>query len=140
MASRTVKGKDLVISVNGVAILCANNVTFNSTYTMIDAACRESGGNADAEYGENSHTLEVSGWWKIDTPEDATQMRGITLAKLHKQKARVDWTFGTDVAGEEEFFGQCLIPDLTVNAPQKENADYSVTFQGVGEWDIRTIV
>lgn len=140
MASRTVRGKDFVVSVNGVAILCAKDVTFNSSYTLMEAACRESGDSYDAEYGENNASLEVSGWYKVDTPADATQMRGITLAKLHKQKARVQWTFGTDIAGEEEFFGEALLPDLSINAPQKDNADYSVTFQVVGEWDTRAVV
>jgi hypothetical protein len=137
----TVKGKDLIIKVNGVAILCANSVTFNSSYELVEAACRESGGNADFEPGETNATLEVGGFVKIDNPVDPDQMRAYDLARLHKDKVRVQWVFGSEgLGGDQEFFGEALVPNISIDAQQKDNGSYTTTFQVVGEWDIRNVV
>lgn len=140
MATTTVKGRNLIMSVNGVPILCANSVTFNSEYAMVDAACRESGDSADFEPGQITATLNLSGFVKIDNPADATQMRAYDLARLHRDQVRVDWTFGTTgLGGDQEFFGQALIPSISIEGGQTDNAGYSTTFQVVGPWDIRPV-
>lgn len=109
MATRTVQGKDLLLSFGGKVIGCATDVSFSSSVEMIEAACRESGNFYDAEPGKFTATISTSGFVKIDTPVDTTATRYHDLAKLHLDKTKVAWIFGTNVTGEQELYGNAYI-------------------------------
>jgi hypothetical protein len=140
MATTIVKGKDIIMSVNGVAILCATSVSFSSEFEEIEAACRESGDGYDAELGKNTASLELSGIMKYDVPVDAGQMRAYDLLSLHKNKTRVDFIFGTkDLGGDKEIFGQAILPSYSLEGDQDGLGTYSITFKVVGDWDFRDV-
>jgi len=141
MGATTVKGKDLIMSVNGVSILCATSVSFSSEYEEIEAACRESGDSYDAELGKNTATLEISGILKYDNPSNPQQMRAYDLLALHKNKTRVDFIFGTKgLGGDKEIFGKAILPSYSMEGDQDGVAPYSITFKVVGDWDFRDVV
>jgi hypothetical protein len=136
MATRIVKGRELLLSVDGTAIGCANSVEFNSSFDMVQAACRENGAYYDAEPGTFTATLSVEGLMKIDNPADPTQMRFYNIADLHMAQTKIAWTFGTEVAGEEEWSGFAYITSYSQSAPQEDNGTYSLELQVVGAYNI----
>jgi hypothetical protein len=136
MASRIVKGRELLLSVDGVSVGCANSVEFNSSYELVQAACRESGAFYDAEPGSFTATLSVEGLMKIDTPADATQNRYYDLAHLHMNQTKIAWVFGTEVSGEEEWSGFAYITSYSQSAPQEDNGTYSIELAVVGDYKI----
>jgi hypothetical protein len=136
MDTRIVKGRELLLSVDGVSIGCANSVEFNSSFEMVQAACRENGAFYDAEPGTFTATLSVEGLMKIDTPQDATQNRYYDLAGLHMNQTKIAWVFGTDVVGEEEWSGNAYITSYSQSAPQEDNGTYSLELAVVGTYQI----
>jgi hypothetical protein len=139
MAEKVIKGRDLLLQVNGISVGCAETVEFSSSYEMVEAACRESGGYYDAEPGDRTATLSTDGVMKIDTPADPTKMRGYDLAQLHMDQTRINWVFGTDTTGEKEWYGEAYITEYSQSAPQKENGTYSVSLQVVGVYALRAV-
>jgi hypothetical protein len=136
MATRIVKGRELLLLVGGKAIGCASSVEFSSSYEMVQAACRESGAFYDAEPSTFTATLSVEGFVKIDNPIDASQTRFYDLAALHMNQTKISWVFGTDVVGEQEWSGEAYITSYSQSAPQEDNATYSIELQVVGPYTI----
>lgn len=134
MATRTVQGKDLLLSIDGKVIGCATDVSFSSTVEMIEAACRESGNFYDAEPGMFTATISTSGFVKIDNPVDTTATRYWNLANLHLNKTKIAWIFGTNVTGEQELYGSAYITSYEQSGSQGDNATYSIELQVVGTY------
>jgi len=123
----------MLLSVMGVAIGCANSVEFNSTVTMEEAACRESGDFYDAEPGQFSATLSASGFVKYDTPEDPTKMRAFDLFDLKMAKTKIDWVFAAPGSPKGKA-GKAFITNYTETGEQEGKATYSVELQAVGAY------
>lgn len=137
MATKTIKGKDLLLKVGNVAVGCASTVSFTSSFEMIETSCRELAGFYDAEAGDFKATLSSDGIMRVDTPADATKSRFYDLALLHMNQTKIAFVFGTAVTGEHEWYGNAYINSYEQSAAQKEAGTYSVSFEVVGAYGIR---
>lgn len=138
MAEKIIQGRNLLLSVDGVAIGCSTTNSFSSEREMIDAACKESGEYFDGTPGLITATLSTDGLVKVDTPADPTKTRAYDLLALHQAGTKIEFSFGTDVTGEKTIEGEAYITSIEITGEAEGNATYSASMQVVGPYTVVT--
>lgn len=142
---RPLKGKNLMIFVNGKALALATSCSIDLTANTEDAASKDSGGWDDPE---------ITGWAWVASSEnvcsadesDSIDLIYEELVDLWLAGEPVDVQFGvagnaadTDVpeAGwtppKKGYSGKAIIDSVKMTAPNKQNATISVSLKGKGE-------
>ena len=138
MAEKIIQGRNLLLSVGGVAIGCSTTNSFSSEREMIDAACKESGNYFDGTPGMITATLSTDGLVKVDTPADPTKTRAYDLLALHQDGTKIEFSFGTDTTGEKTIEGEAYITSIEITGEESGNATYSAEMQVVGPYTVVT--
>jgi|SRR5690606_20703406 len=125
-----VKGNQLLVYVDDVAIGCLNNNEFTSTNEEIDATCKDNDGAYDSLSGGNTASITFESTW-----DTAATMGLKQLLQIHKDKEEVAIRMG--VAGSGGLYIQAaraVLNDLTWSGPLNEATVFSGTFQIRGTW------
>lgn len=146
------KGNDLMIFIDGVSVAFATNHTLTLTTETEDVQSKDSGYNGatmakriqweiqsenlyiDGEYQkllgyqlDRQYVDVVWGVAKVQTGNE-TPETGITATD---EKAEKTWVVDTTVTN---YKGKALISSMTLNASAGENATYSITLTGSGDF------
>lgn len=146
MANTIIKGRDLMLFKDDKSIAYATNHTLSITANTTDVSSKDHG-----IYGS---TEVVSFSWEIQsenlyTEEAYNDLFDAMMAGASGNKLTVKFGLkantgdgGTVVDGSYSYWpsketgyytGECYITSLQANAPNGENATFSVTLQGVGK-------
>lgn len=133
MAVVPLSGIDLELSVNGVAIGCADTINVSIDTAMSSAACRQSGGWASNVPGQHSWTADTSGIVRLATGSDKATNRTFTdLAALQLARTPIDIVFGSSISGDTKYTGKAYISNTKPTSPLDGAATFSVSFIGDG--------
>ena len=145
MANTIIKGRDLMLFNNDKSIAYATNHTISITANTADVSSKD--------HGVYGGTEVVSFSWEIQSENLYTEaaynelfdamIAGASGTKLTvKFGLKSESGDGTVVDGDHTnwtpkasgyYTGECYITSLQANAPNGENATFSVTLQGVGK-------
>lgn len=131
----TVLGRDIMMYVDKdgagigapVAVGCAQSSTLSLSTEFIQASCKGDSGWNEGVPGAKSWTMSTDGLYQLDA-----NMGVIDFFDLWNNKTKVTLKFGTATTGDEQFQGEAYVVSLEMNAPNGEEATYSVSFQGTG--------
>lgn len=139
MAVQTIAGTDMVLSANEIEIGCAQDIDVTITTATSSAACRASGGWAQAVAGQHSWTASTSGLVRIATAGDAaTNMTYANLRALQIARTPVSLEFGSEVVGDTKMSGTAIITETKVTSPLSGAGTFTVSFEGNGPLVITT--
>lgn len=142
--NEVIQGGDLMLFVGGKSIAFATDHTLNLTAETRETSSKDDGGKwRNESYGKKSWTVTSNNLY-------ANSGKGVTFKELVKywieetpvQVALCPKSETTDVAPEEgwtpnadmaQFVGVAIITTIDINAPNGDNASYSVTLNGKGK-------
>ena len=139
MASNIINGSDLMLFIDGksIALATSHKLTINSETVEIS--------NKDYSNGEwsvkdvkkfswtaSSENLYSTAGFKslYDLMIAKEPINAVFAVKTSADLTSDSWTAGT---GSDTLYGQVLITSLDVNAPDGDNATFSVNFEGYGK-------
>jgi predicted secreted protein len=141
MATSTISGIDLILSVNDIAIGCAQTIDLEVKTETSSATCRASGGWAEVVAGRHSWTASTSGLYRIATAGDvATNMTLANLQALQIARTPVAIEFGSETVGDQKVAGNAIITSVKRTAPETGAGTFAVSFEGTGPLTFTTNV
>ncbi len=145
MADTIIKGRDLMLFNNDKSIAYATNHTFTMTANTSDVSSKDHGIYGGTEVTSFSWEIQSENLYTEQAYNDLfdAMLAGASGTKLTvKFGLKSETGDGTVVDGDYPnwtpkatgyYTGDCYITSLTANAPNGENATYSVTLTGVGK-------
>jgi len=129
---KVIDGGDILLSVGGQVIGCATSHTIEITNTVREISCKGSGDFASSEYGRFSWSVSVDALFNLY--DDVNYLNYAELLDLMLSKTIVDIE-STYKEGTDSFTiaGQAIITSVSKNAPDSENASYSIQMSGRGK-------
>ena len=143
MAEKIIKGKDLMLFDNqGHSFAYATNHTFSMTAETADTSSKDHGIWSSAEVtkysweitSENLYTeVDYDSMYDAMIEGEAIQIRfGLKVQPSNPADNVVDGDLDYWSAQSSYLEGKAIITSLVANAPNGDNATYSVTLTGVG--------
>ena len=145
MANTIIKGRDLMLFNNDKSIAYATNHTLSITANTTDVSSKDHGIYGSTEVVSFSWEIQSENLYTEEAYNDLfdAMMAGASGNKLTvKFGLKANITDGTVADGAYSYWppketgyytGECYITSLQANAPNGENATFSVTLQGVGK-------
>ena len=129
--NRIVEGGDILLSVNGVDIGCATTHSIEINTETRDTSCKGSGNWGSMDYSRFNWSGSADVLFNLDESGVYTRYKDIYNLMLAKEIITISskYTIGSDTF---EQTGQAIVTSLPLNAPDKENATFSISFEGVG--------
>ena len=133
--NRVIDGGDILLSVNGTVIGCATSHSLELSTETRDTSCKGSGiwSSMDASRFAWSGSADVL----FNLDESGTFTRFVDIWDLMISRTIItitsEYTVGSDTFTQT---GQAIITSLPLNAPDKENATFTMGFEGVGALSI----
>lgn len=127
-----ISGTLVLFDFDGSKLAHIDNVTWNSSFSLAEAADKDSEGYQ--EYLENAGLREAS--MDINGNADFEYASGNQkkLAQALKSRSNFDFVFGPSAANNLNFTGSCLINDHSIDAPNEETTTFSATAPVNGKW------
>ena len=88
--------------------------------------------NGAKTYIPTEHSFTISAECKVD-PSDATNATYSQVYAAFKAKQIIDYSYGSTVAGQKYYSGECIITGLSESAPQSDCETFSITLQVTGD-------
>jgi len=133
MAVQTISGIDLIISVEGTPIGCADTINMSIDTATSTAACRASGGWAESVAAQHSWNADASGIQRVATGTDKAGNKTYSdLTALQLARTVVDIVFGTSIVGDTKYTGTAIITSTKATSPLDGAATFTVSFLGTG--------
>jgi hypothetical protein len=129
-----VAGKNIILSLNGVAIGCSTSAKITMDKALLEASCKESNGAREVALGDFSWEMSTENLYKI-----GNAVTIITLFNLLKSDTVFDVAWGTNVTGDQIFYGRAVCNHLEGDGPVSDNASFAATFTGTGDLILTTL-
>lgn len=151
-------GADMMLFINGKSIACATNASLTLSTTMLDVTSpghKDIGTGATATAGWDDATPQSHSWSASTENLFASDPQGNSfddLFKAYKQGTSCTAYFGwvqphndvgsggyaapgslTYSTSYAYYYGNCVVSNLTANAPYEGKATFTAEFQGKGE-------
>lgn len=128
-----VKGNNILIYIDNVAIGCLTGGTFTSNGNPIDVTCKDNDGAPQS--------LPSKGPWSISGAGNYNTDSSLGLGELlaaRKNQTLLDIKYGSDVDGELYVIGQVYLDELTWSGDLNAASTISFTMNGTGDWNYGT--
>lgn len=133
-ANGVVPGKNIIFSVDGVAVGCSKDAKITMDRAVLEASCKESAGTKEVTLGNFSWEMSTENIYKIGSAVNL-----ITLFNLLKNGTKVNVSWGTNLTGDQIFTGQAYCNKLDASGPVADNAGFSASFTGTGDLILSTL-
>ncbi len=128
-----VKGNDVLVYIDNVAIGCLTNCTFTSNGAPIDVTCKDDDGAPQSLPSKGPWSISFNGNFKTDSSTGLEELLGI-----RKNQTLVQVKFGGDDSGDLFIIGAAYLNQLTWEGPLNAISTFSGQFDGDGDWDYDT--
>lgn len=129
-----ITGTLVLFSLDGDVLTHVDNVTWNSSFSLAEAADKDSEGYQEylEEAGLREASMDIDGNADFDYA-DGNQLQ---LAEAIENRTNLPFVFGPDAAGNLNFTGDCLVNDHSIDTPNEETTTFSGTATVNGKWEI----
>lgn len=133
--SRVIDGGDILLSVNGTVIGCATSHSLELSSETRDTSCKGSGSWSSMDVSRFAWSGSADVLFNLDESGEFTRYVDIWDLMISKTFIDIESTYSS---GSDTFtqMGQAIITGLPLNAPDKENATFTMSFEGVGALSI----
>lgn len=115
------------IYVDGTLVACTTSDTFEGNAQQIDASCKGSSLWGYFLQGTKNWTFTQEGRWQFDATYGIGDLIDLWIAGTE-----VTVKYSSDVSGDWYLYGQAIITNVGLTAPNNEAAGFSCTFSGRG--------
>jgi hypothetical protein len=122
-----VEGNIMLLYVDGFAIGCTTECSFDFSREIIEAACKDNDGARQITLGGQSGSFGVSGLWKFDASYGVEDLIDIWIAGTS-----VTARWSTSEAGDFYLEASCYITDISGVAAVNDNVTFDATFTITG--------
>jgi predicted secreted protein len=128
-----VKGNQVLVYVDNVAIGCLTGCTFTSNGASIDVTCKDNDGAPQSLPTKGPWQITFNGNFKTDSTYGLQQLLGIrrnqTLAQIK---------YGGENSGDLYIVGAAYLNQITWEGPLNAVSTFSGQFDGDGDWEYDT--
>lgn len=130
-----INGHNLRLKVGDLKVYAATTCDLNISGETRDLAHKDIGtgtgaGWSDAEYGTKSWESSTDCLYAEDVAGTHTDFQ--TLFAAFNANTKLDWEMSDDVVGNTRYSGEVVITALNLNAPNNEEATFTVSLKGSG--------
>jgi hypothetical protein len=129
-----VAGKNIILSLNGVPIGCSTSAKISMDKALLEASCKESNGSREVTLGDFSWEMSTENIFKL-----GNAVTIFTLFNLLKGDTVFDVSWGTNLTGDQVFYGRAVCNHLEGDGPVSDNASFAATFTGTGDLILTTL-
>lgn len=125
-------------------IAAAKNMSFHASQQVEESSTKDTTGDA-LEYESVSKSYEITGSGLVLTPDDTLLTDGVGLDSIEtylQAGNTVNWRISlcsgnnNRVQEEEILYGEGQFTNLSIQAANKQNAEYNYTITGVGSFSV----
>lgn len=134
MAVTKVKASDLVVSLDGVDILCATSAELTIDREMLEAVCAASGNGTEYTPGRIDWSMSVDALFRIFTETDiASNVGASNILTLLLAGTQVSLSFGTpELPGGFTLEGEAYVNSFSLSGEVDGVPSWSAGLQGTG--------
>ena len=131
MSSEVILGTDLMLFKDSAAFAVATNCKFTINANVLETSSKDSGIWAEKKASKLSWTASTD---NLYVKESYTELVTAMIARtpVNLQFSTAGGSPGAYTANQDGYKGTAIITSIDANAPDNENATYSVTFEGTG--------
>ena len=119
-----VRGNNMLLYVDGEAIGCTTDASFDFSREITEAICKDDDGARQITLGGTSGSFSVSGLWKFDASFGIEDLYDIFAAGT---EVTVRWS--TDSISDFYLEADCYITSLSGGAPVNDSVTFDATFE-----------
>jgi hypothetical protein len=120
-------GNNLLLYMDGSAIACTTDCTFDFSRTEFSVTCKDNDGAEQIRLGGTSGTFGVSGIWKFDA---AYGIEDLMTAFLAATQLTARWS--TDATGDFYLESEVYITNISGASPVNDAVTFDATFKITG--------
>jgi len=132
--SGIVSGKNIIFSVNGVAVGCSKDAKVTCDRALLEASCKESSGSREVTLGDFSWEMSTENIFKIGSARSWADFYGYL-----RDATVIQVSWGTNLAGDQIFTGQAYCNHFEADGPVSDVASFSATLTGTGALILSTL-
>ena len=131
--------KQLVLSLNGIPVGCAQTVSWGASRERKTAVCQASGDNDESRPGRKSYTMSVDALMRVATGTDAAgEFTFVNIETLFEAGTIFDFEIGPDELGATKKAGQCWVESYEQSSSLDEDPTWSAAFAVTGPVEYTT--
>lgn len=123
----------LVLSVDGVAVGCAQSVSWGASRERKTAVCQASGDTDESTPGRKSYSMSVEALMRVATGVDAAgQKTFVDIEELFEDGTIFEFEIGPEEVGATKKTGTAWVESYEQGSSIDDNATLNVTFAVTG--------
>jgi predicted secreted protein len=120
-------GNGLLLYIEGVAIACTTDASFDFSREILEVTCKDNDGAKQIRLGGTDGSFSVSGIWKFDA---AYGVEDLVTAWLAGTLVTVRWA--TDSVGDFYLEADAYITNISGSSPVNDAVTFEATFSITG--------
>lgn len=131
--AKYVNASDMIISLGGIVVGCAQATTLTVTRAIDPATCTSSGAWTQGSPGIKSWNTNVNAIYRqVASADAAANVVAEDVFDLLDDGTEVDVEYGTNATGQKRWKGKAFISNFSLGKPESGNVTWSADLTGNG--------